>query len=68
MEVGDVHVNIETLRFFEELLDQVSLPASHPAFEQRAAQIVTARKELAAAIKAAENSHPHKAARDPALS
>lgn len=56
MEVGYVRMSIETLRFFEELLSQVSLQASHPAFEDTAARIVTARKELAAAIELAESS------------
>jgi hypothetical protein len=55
MEVGHVRMSIETLRFFEELLGQVSLQASHPAFEDMAARVVTARKELAEAIELAES-------------
>ena len=51
MEGSDLRMSLATLRFFEELLGQVSLQASHPAFEQIAAQIVTAREELAEAIE-----------------
>ena len=39
-----------TLALFVELLDGVQLPAKHPQFEQMAAQIVAAKKELAAAL------------------
>lgn len=42
----------ETLLFLLGLLDQVTLQASAPNFEQVAAAIVTARQELEAAIAA----------------
>ncbi len=39
-------MTIDTLLLFSRLLDQVSLQASDPNFEQMAAAIVLARKEL----------------------
>jgi hypothetical protein len=41
-----------TIRFLLGLLDQVSLPGSHPEFEALAATLVTARRELQAALAA----------------
>jgi hypothetical protein len=58
VEIRDVRMSIETLRFFEELLSQVSLQASHPSFEQMAARIITARQELATALEVSESARP----------
>ncbi len=42
----------ETVAFLLSLLDQVTLQASAPDFEQTAVAIVLARKELQAQVKA----------------
>lgn len=43
-----------TLQLFAELLDGLSLPASHPHIEQVARQIRVAREELTEALAEAE--------------
>lgn len=42
----------DTLRLFSELLGQVSVQAAHPNFEEDVARLITAKRELADALKA----------------
>lgn len=43
-------MSTDTLHLFQELLDQVSLPASHPDFDGQAARISRAKADLAKAL------------------
>jgi len=43
----------DTLALFWQMLDAQVLPANHPEFEQEAAKLSTARRELRAAIEQA---------------
>jgi hypothetical protein len=47
-------ISTETLQFFKELLDQVSLPASAPNFKEQAERITRVRRELESALKDSE--------------
>jgi hypothetical protein len=42
----------ETLEFFNELLERVTLPASAPNFEEQASRVSRVRRELAEAMAA----------------
>lgn len=46
-------LSIDTLNLFQGLLNRVNVNAAEPDFEEAAAMIVKAKKELAAAIEAA---------------
>ena len=51
----------DTLGVFGDLLNNFSLPASHPDFDRVAAAISGARRELAAAIAEIEEMPPDRA-------
>ena len=47
-------LTLDTLNFLAELLSTVQVPASAANFDELAAQVGTARRELIAAIEAAQ--------------